>query len=48
MTNNEMRIKKAADILGKALAKLHREDPEMAKRLGAAMAEEAEAIRKGR
>jgi len=41
----EKRIAKAAKIMGKALAKLHREDPEMAKQMGAALAQVTQAIR---
>ena len=41
----EKRIETAAKIMGKALAKLAKADPEMARRMGAALAAAAESIR---
>lgn len=46
MANNEARIAKAAKVVGKALAKLAKEDPEMARRLGDALAAEVERMRR--
>ncbi len=43
--NTEKRIKTAADIMGKALAKLAKIDPELANRMSKALAAEVEALR---
>lgn len=42
---NEARIEKAAKLMGKALAKLQAQDPELANRLGKALADEVERFR---
>lgn len=46
MTNTEQRIAKASKVLGKALAKLAKDDPEIARRLGNALAAEVDKLRR--
>ncbi len=44
-TNTEQRIEAASRIMGKALAKLAKQDPEMARAMGKALAAEVERMR---
>lgn len=45
MTNTEQRIAKASKLLGKTVARLAKEDPEMAKLVGAALRDAMQALR---
>jgi|JI10StandDraft_1071094.scaffolds.fasta_scaffold86931_5 hypothetical protein len=45
MTKTEQRIEAAAKILGKAVAKLAKQDPEMARTVGNALAAEMQKLR---
>lgn len=47
MTTTEQRITKAAKVMGRAAARLAREDKELADRLAKAVAAEVERFRRG-